>query len=182
MLRALGDLAGARAAYETKRAIIGRLAAADPGNRGWQYDLGTSHARIGFVLEAQGDFAAALAEYEACLAIVRRFAAADPDNAGSQRDLAVSHGKLAANYHRLGKTAPGAGRAARGTRHHGGAGQGRARGRAMGRASSGASTPASPRCKASGPATAPRALTIASVTDPLAAGGSEDLRGRRRSR
>ena len=32
-----------------------RLAAAEPGNAGWQNDLGLSHERMGFVLEARGD-------------------------------------------------------------------------------------------------------------------------------
>ena len=64
-----------------------RLAAADPDHAGWQYHLGTSHARVGFVLEAQGDFEAALREYEACLEIGIRFAAADPGNAARNATL-----------------------------------------------------------------------------------------------
>jgi tetratricopeptide (TPR) repeat protein len=104
VLRALDDLGGALKAYDAKRAIISRLAAADPANTIWQYDLGVSHARIGLVHENRGDFAAALEAYQTCLGIGTRLAAADPDNAGWMRDLAVSYGKLAAAYHRLGKT------------------------------------------------------------------------------
>ena len=39
------------------------LAAADPGNAGWQRDLSVSHNKIGDVLTAQGNLAAALAAY-----------------------------------------------------------------------------------------------------------------------
>ena len=45
-----------------------------------------------------------LEAYQTCLGIGTRLAAADPDNAGWMRDLAISYGKLAAAYHRLGKT------------------------------------------------------------------------------
>jgi hypothetical protein len=100
-LRGLGDLNGALAAYREKRDIIARLARTEHAL--WQHELGTTHARMGFVHEARGDFAAAQREYEALSAIGRRFAAADPGNPGWQRDLAVSHGRLAAIHHRRGK-------------------------------------------------------------------------------
>jgi tetratricopeptide (TPR) repeat protein len=100
-LRGLGDLAGALAAYREKRAILMRLARADPA--AFEHELGTTHARIGFVHEARGDFLAAQTEYRALFAIGRRFAANDPANPRWQRDLAVSHGKLAGVYHRRGK-------------------------------------------------------------------------------
>jgi tetratricopeptide (TPR) repeat protein len=100
-LRGLGNLEGALAAYREKRGIVARLAGA--GDAGWQHELGTTHARIGFVHEVRGDFAAAQREYEALFAIGRHFAAAEPGNPRWQRDLAVSHGRLAAVYHRRGK-------------------------------------------------------------------------------
>jgi tetratricopeptide (TPR) repeat protein len=98
--RGLGDLGGALAAYREKRGIIARLA---PEHAFWRHELGTTHARIGFVHEARGDFVAAQREYEALFAIGRRFAAADPGNPRWQRDLAVSHGRLAMIHHRRGK-------------------------------------------------------------------------------
>ena len=52
---AQGDLPGARAAYEASLAIRERLAAADPGNAGWQRDLWVSYWRIGSVAEQAGD-------------------------------------------------------------------------------------------------------------------------------
>ncbi len=87
-------LADALAAYEASRAIADVLAAADPGNAGWQRDLSVSHNKIGDVLKEQGNLPAALAAYEASRAIREVLAAADPGNAGWQRDVAVSHGKL----------------------------------------------------------------------------------------
>src|SRR5262249_58751453 len=87
-----------------RRMLVARLAEPKPENPGWQFDLGNSHARIGFVLEARGRFAEALKEYEACLAIGRRFVAADPGNVQWQRDLAVSYQRLAEARLRQGKT------------------------------------------------------------------------------
>jgi hypothetical protein len=75
-------------------AIAERLAAADPGNAGWQRDLSVSHNKVGDVLRAQGDLAAALVRYRAGLAIRQRLAAADPGNAGWQHDVALSLQRL----------------------------------------------------------------------------------------
>jgi hypothetical protein len=36
----------------------------DPGNAGWQYDLGISNERIGDVLMAQGNIAEAFKSYQ----------------------------------------------------------------------------------------------------------------------
>lgn len=76
-------------------AIRERLAAADPGNAGWQRDLSVSHNKLGDVLRDQGDGAAALRSYRDALAIAERLAAADPGNAEWQRDLIVSCWRLA---------------------------------------------------------------------------------------
>jgi len=94
MLAAEGDRAGALEAYRTGLAIVGRLAAADPGNAGWQRDLSVSHGRIANMLAAEGDRAGALEAYRTGLAIVGRLAAADPGNAGWQRNLFVSHNSI----------------------------------------------------------------------------------------
>ncbi|QNT68850.1 tetratricopeptide repeat protein [Defluviicoccus vanus] len=80
--------------YKRSLAIFERFAAADPGNAGWQYDLGISNERIGDVLMAQGDLAAALNAYQAKQGIISRLAAADPGNAGWQRGLGVSHDRI----------------------------------------------------------------------------------------
>jgi tetratricopeptide (TPR) repeat protein len=65
------------------------LAAADPGNAGWQRDLSVSLEKVGDVRFDAGDRAGALAAYEECLAIRRKLAAADSGNSGWQRDVAV---------------------------------------------------------------------------------------------
>ena len=89
-----GDLSLARADYLEAAGVAERLAAADPGNAGWQRDLSVSHNKIGDVQRAQGDLAAALASYRASLAISERLAEADPGNAGWQRDLSVSQDRI----------------------------------------------------------------------------------------
>ena len=52
-----------------------KLAAADPGNAGWQRDLSVSLEKVGDVRLAAGDRAGALAAYEESLAIMRKLAA-----------------------------------------------------------------------------------------------------------
>ena len=76
------------------RTDLTRLAAAEPGNAGWQLLLSVSHDRIGDVLVAQGNLPGALAAYQASLATRARLAAADTGNAGWQRDLSVSHDNI----------------------------------------------------------------------------------------
>ena len=71
-----------------------RLAKSDPGNAGWQYDLGISHERTGDVLKAKNDLAGALASYEAKRDIDPGLAKADPDNTSWQRNLSVAYDKI----------------------------------------------------------------------------------------
>jgi tetratricopeptide (TPR) repeat protein len=71
------------------------LAAADPGNAGWQRDLSVSLEKVGDVRFAAGDRAGALAVYEESLAIRRKLAVADPGNSDWQRDVAVGLNKVA---------------------------------------------------------------------------------------
>jgi hypothetical protein len=94
LLLAQGDLAGAGVAYRASLAIIEHLAAAVPGNSGWQRSQSVAHDKIGVLLKAQGDLAGAGAAYGASLAIAERLAASDPGNARWQRDLSVSHNKI----------------------------------------------------------------------------------------
>ena len=85
-----GDLAAAEAAADQARDILAKLAAADPGNAGWQRDLSVSWNKLGDVRHDQGDLAGALQAYTASQGIREKLAAADPGNAGWQRDLSVS--------------------------------------------------------------------------------------------
>ena len=91
---AQGDLAGALESYQAGLDIAEKLAAADPGNAGWQRDLSVSHNKIGDVRTAQGDLAGALESYRASLDIREKLAADDPGNAGWQRDLLASYDRL----------------------------------------------------------------------------------------
>ena len=92
---AQGNLPEALKAFRDGLAISDRLAKADPGNAGWQHDLGISNERIGDVLMAQGNLPEAMKSYQAKQGIISRLAKADPGNAGWQRDLIVSCVKLA---------------------------------------------------------------------------------------
>lgn len=65
--------------YQDGLAIGERLAAADPGNTGWQRDLSVSHEKIGDVEEARGDIGAAVSAYERSLPIARSLADRFPD-------------------------------------------------------------------------------------------------------
>jgi tetratricopeptide (TPR) repeat protein len=89
-----GNLGAALATYHEAETVADRLAKSDPGNAGWQYDLGTSNERIGDVLMAQGNLDGALKSYQAKRDIIERLAKADPGNAGWQRDLSVSYDKV----------------------------------------------------------------------------------------
>jgi tetratricopeptide (TPR) repeat protein len=88
--RSGGDRAGALAAYEESLAIMRKLAAADPGNAGWQRDVGVGLERIGDLQLAGGDAAGALGAYGESLAIMRRLAAADPGSTLAQRNIGVA--------------------------------------------------------------------------------------------
>ena len=89
-----GQSEPARDAFRHGLAIRERMAQADPGNAGWQFDLCISNERLGDLLVAQGNLPEALAAYRARHAIAERLAQADPGNAFWQRDLSVSHNKL----------------------------------------------------------------------------------------
>jgi len=91
---AQGNLPTAMHAYTGARDVAERLAISDPGNAGWQFDLGISNERIGDVQMAQGNLAAALKSFEAKREIISRLAKSDPGNAGWQRDVSVSYIKV----------------------------------------------------------------------------------------
>jgi tetratricopeptide (TPR) repeat protein len=89
-----GPLADALKSYQDGLATAERLAKSDPGNAGWQFDLGISNESIGEVQMAQGDLAAALKSYQARQEIILRLAKSDPGNVGWQRDLSVSYDRI----------------------------------------------------------------------------------------
>jgi tetratricopeptide (TPR) repeat protein len=79
--RERGHLDDAFATYREAGAIAETLARADPGNIGWQYDLGISNERIGDLMMALGDRAQALKCYRAQREIISRLAEVDPSGA-----------------------------------------------------------------------------------------------------
>ena len=81
----MGDLAGARKAYEDCLAIRQRLSVADPSSAQLQNAVALDLEDLAGVAFDQNDLATARADYDACLAIRRRLAAADPTNAAMQQ-------------------------------------------------------------------------------------------------
>jgi hypothetical protein len=57
LLVAQGNLPEALKSFRDGHDIFDRLAKADPGNAGWQYDLGISNERIGDIFMVQGNLA-----------------------------------------------------------------------------------------------------------------------------
>ena len=94
ILVTLGRSDDALKSFRDGLAIDDRLAKADPGNAGWQRNLGVSYERVGFVLVAQGNLPEALKSFREVLVIRDRLAKADPGNAGRQRALSVSYIKV----------------------------------------------------------------------------------------
>jgi hypothetical protein len=73
--RVQGDLAGALEAYTEGKGIAEKLAAADPGNAGWQRDLIVSHWRLADTQERlPGREDEAASHWAAALEIARRLA------------------------------------------------------------------------------------------------------------
>jgi hypothetical protein len=88
--RSGGDRTGALAAYEESLAIRRKLAASDPGNAGWQRDVGVNLNRVEDERLEQGDRVGALAAAEESLTFMRKLAASDPGNVGWQANLVIS--------------------------------------------------------------------------------------------
>ena len=78
LLRATGDLAGARTQYEAALAIRERLAREHPAVTRYGRDLAMSHNFLGDLLRGTGDLAGARTQYEAALAIRERLAREHP--------------------------------------------------------------------------------------------------------
>ena len=107
MLVAQGKLRGGAESYRDSLAIARRLAAADPGNAGWQRDLSVSYNKVGDVLVAQGNLREAL---QVLPRQPRDRRAARQPRPQQRRLAARSVGRLQQDRRRAG----GAGQAARG--------------------------------------------------------------------
>lgn len=94
ILRRYRPITAEAALIKTPHVVLERFAAADPQNSRWQWDLSSSHERIGDVFFAQGDLPRALGAYQASLAIRKKLAAAGPQNSSWQNALSVSYNKV----------------------------------------------------------------------------------------
>ena len=84
------DLDGAKVQDQKDLEITARLAAQDPGNRSWQFDLWLSNYRLGDVFD-QKDLNGAKAQHQCALEIIQELVRQDPSNLVWQRALAISH-------------------------------------------------------------------------------------------
>ena len=87
----LGDSSAALKSFRDGLAIAERLATADPGNAGWQRDLGTSYEKVGNLVLAQGNFSDAIAMHRSALKIRNALVAITPSQVTIHRDVACSH-------------------------------------------------------------------------------------------
>ncbi len=94
MLRGRASLQVRAEFHRSVERTFDQLANADPGNAGWQLDLGISRERIGDDLMAQGNLAGALECYQAGDDIVAHLLNTNPGNAGWQHALSVSQERI----------------------------------------------------------------------------------------
>lgn len=92
----VGRTADAMAEYRAGHVILERLAAADPGNAGWQRDVAMSNAQLGATYRQCKDPAQARRFLLAGRAIMAGLVARYPDWVEWKRDLAWVDGQLAA--------------------------------------------------------------------------------------
>jgi tetratricopeptide (TPR) repeat protein len=85
---AQGNLAAALKAYEQDLGIAEKLAAADPGNAGWQRDLALSHGHAGMAMAGQGERDDAREALWQGREIIARPMRQSPDDARLLKDLA----------------------------------------------------------------------------------------------
>jgi tetratricopeptide (TPR) repeat protein len=90
-LREQGQLDETLKIFRDNVGIYERLAASDPGNSTWQYDVAFARYKVAEVLEGQSKFDDALAGYRDSIAIRSRLAAADPNDTDVQYYLAMSY-------------------------------------------------------------------------------------------
>lgn len=96
ILRTLGQLPAARAAYEADLAISRRLAELDPGNAGWQRDLAGACVRMARLEVVLRQAAAALAHYREAALIFALLVERAPTHAQWRKEHEIVAGELAA--------------------------------------------------------------------------------------
>ena len=90
----LGKKPEAKAAFVASLALARRLAASDPKNQQWQFELGQSHFWVGFLWWKERKLDQAMAEFEAYLRISAELVARDPQNSDWQLELAYSYSNI----------------------------------------------------------------------------------------
>lgn len=103
VVRAQGDLAAARKAYEDGLEIRERLAKADGSNTGFQRDLAVSYERLAVTAIKSEDFESAQSWLEKELIISLKLERNDPSNAGMIRFNAVVRDMLGGVHSQLNK-------------------------------------------------------------------------------
>ena len=81
-------LAAALTSYQAALAIAERLAKADPGNAGWQRDLGLSYGYVALIEMRQGVRNDALRAFQQGRDIIAQLMRQSPDNVTLHKDLA----------------------------------------------------------------------------------------------
>ena len=79
-----------------------QLAASDPDNADWQFELGQSHFWVGFLRWQERDLEAALGQFEAYAQISESLVERDPSNSTWQLELAYSHSNVGQVYQERG--------------------------------------------------------------------------------
>lgn len=91
---ALGKIPEATEAFGESLTMAKRLAASDPQNADWQFQLGQSHFWLGYLRWEERDLAAATQQFEDYREISEKLVARDPANADWQLELAYSWSNL----------------------------------------------------------------------------------------
>jgi len=96
MLWRQGNLPAALESYKAALAIMERLAAADPGNAGWQHDMAFSYGNVATVEARQGSRDQALSKFRNARDIIARLKVQSPDNVQLPKDLALFESQIRA--------------------------------------------------------------------------------------
>jgi tetratricopeptide (TPR) repeat protein len=100
----LGDLKGARQAYEKGLSIKEGIVRQQPRNARARGGIAVFQTKIGDTQMDSGDAAAALRAYQPAAAVLDSLSAADPLNTDLRRKVGWVHGKLDAAYEATGQT------------------------------------------------------------------------------
>ncbi|MEM7586834.1 MAG: protein kinase [Acidobacteriota bacterium] len=100
---ALGRMDEAAEAFGESLAKAQELAARDPHNVDWQFDLGQSHYWVGYARWRESDLDAALGHFEAYRQISEKLVEQDPENTTWQTELAYSYNNIGLVFNQQGR-------------------------------------------------------------------------------